>query len=210
MLCIEAIPKHKAYGMLFPEYRKRRESVLEEDTTERKRLSFYIPEFPSAVSVAYSLKNQCSYHRYILLTIELGLIKFQYDYHDIYSSIKAKKSDSFDKATTIANVEHYMHMIGSDISLGSAIGYRNSKGKHLTPTVPEWLYNAIADISTYMGMTMSDVAFLSLCIGIRNSTPDEMQNEMVQKYCKEVVNRFDMKIKHYETVIDIYSQQLDK
>lgn len=208
MLCVEAIPKHKAYGMSFKEYRERRESVLDEDTTERKRLSFFIPTLPNVIAMSYALRYRCSYHRFILLTVELGLIKFQYDYHDEYSAIKRIKSNALDMAIDDIGVEKLIRLSNQSIVLGSGSG-KNHPGttKRFVPSVPEWLYSAVADTAIFLNISMSDLVFLCFCIGLLNSTPKSELNSVIEKYCIDIINGFEIQLTGCtDTINSIYSK----
>ncbi len=201
MLCVEAIPKHKAYGMSFKEYRERRESVLDEDTTERKRLSFYMPSIQAAVAIPYSIEYRCSYHRFILLLIELGLIKFQYDYHDEYSAIKRVREKSISMLTGSMESEvKFMTFSKQSIDiLASGAGFRNGGSKHFVPSVPEWLYNSIADVSVYLNISISDVAYLCYCIGFSTCIPNA--NEYAKDACDQIISKFSAQLNVYSGII---------
>ena len=68
VLCVSGIPKHEAYGMNFDEYRNKREFVTD-DTTEKKRLSFYIPTFPTMLNMDFAAMYNASIHRFTLLVL---------------------------------------------------------------------------------------------------------------------------------------------
>ena len=204
MLCIEAVPKHRAYGMLFPEYKKNRERLLDEDTTEKRRLSFYFPKIDAAVGKTYAAEFGCSYHRFMLLIIELGIIKFQHDYQDNYSTMKRihKNARQMIDSNGDLGLCKFEQFAQQGIYLGTASGPKDNR-KHFAPNVPEWLYNAISEISEYMGVCMSDMIYLCYCIGMTSAIPFELKSCVIEKRSKEVIASFEMQFRSLVQVVKI-------
>lgn len=209
ILCVSGIPKHKAYGMTFPDYRERRESVVDEDTTEKKRLSFYVPKFPAMMAMSYSLKYKCSHHKFVLLIIELGLIHFQYDYHDDYHHIKKIKCDAMGHVIDETSRIQYMRLSEQQLSICSGSASSINAPKHYSPSVPEWLYNAISDLSIYLNMSITDVVYLCYCNGIVRCLPEQDQNVMLMHDCNEILLKFGMQLKSYILTIKNIPLTLD-
>jgi hypothetical protein len=179
MLVVEAIPKHAAYEMMFDEYLKQRSRFYEYDETEKKRLSFYLPLFPAMLSADFATEYQISYHSFLVRLIELGLIHFQYDYHEEYQFIKNSKKNLSKLIKTETKKSYYLQLNKQNISLGSCAGARMSGTKHFTPSVPEWLYNAVSDCSAYINTTTSDFVYLCWCIGLLETIPERISNPVI-------------------------------
>jgi hypothetical protein len=210
ILCIEGIPKHRAYGMLFEEYARQREIVSDRDTTERKRLSFYLPLFSAMMNDEYAVLYKTSVHRCMILFLELGLIHFQHDYFEKYASVRRYHGKSMLERVNSEDTAQLFQMIERHkIKIQSCNGARQGDSKHFTPFVPEWLYSAIQDSSRYLGMTVSDFTYLCWVVGISRSISQKDQNVILKKRCDELLSKFDFEFTYYyknmETTISYIS-----
>lgn len=196
---IQWIPKHKAYGMTFEEYQKERSKFSEFDTSEKKHLTFYLPLFPSMISGDISQEYKLSKNRFIVMLIELGLITFQYDYHEQYSIAKSTRRNVSKLVTNESSRMCYIQLDKQNITLNSCS--RGSGHKHYSPNVPEWLYDAISDASTNINMTISDFAYLCWCIGMVKSVPMEIRNPVLNSDIELILKQFDYEFKMYTTRI---------
>lgn len=207
MIVTEAIPKHAAYDMMFDEYIKERTKFYEYDPSEKKRLSFYLPLFPAMLSADFATEYKISYHAFVVRLIELGLIHFQYDYHDEYQNIKTVKKNLSKLITTPTRKAHYLQMNKQDICLGSCAGARTPSNKHFTPSVPLWLYNAVTDCSSYINMSISDLVYLCWCIGLSKTIPESISNPVILLESELVMRDFDREIQILnKRIIDIESE----
>jgi hypothetical protein len=198
ILCVEGIPKHKAYGMLFEEYARQREMVSEHDTTERKRLSFYLPLLHSMFTSEYAALYNVSLHKFMILILELGLIHFQHDYYDDYRVARQFHGKAMlDRITSPDAISLFMKSNVHKIELGSCMGSRIGKAKHYTPAVPEWLYLAVTDSARYLGMTVSDFVFLCWAIGMQRGISDSKKNAMLSNINDELLKNFNFEFVYY-------------
>lgn len=194
LLVTEAIPKHAAYEMMFDEYLKQRSRFYEYDETEKKRLSFYMPLFPAMLSSDFATEYKISYHSFLVRLIELGLIHFQYDYHEQYQFIKTSKKNLSKLITDDFKKTYYLQLDKQNICLGSGCEARSSKTKHFTPNVPEWLYNAVSDCSAYMNTSISDIAYLSWCIGLVETISPDITNPIIIKESQNIIDSFNREL----------------
>lgn len=206
-LVVEAIPKHAAYELMFDDYLKQRSRFYEYDQSEKKRLSFYLPLFPAMLSADFATEYQISYHAFLIRLIELGLIHFQYDYHDEYQFIKTAKKNLSKLIVSDSKKRHYLQLNKQNIGLGSCAGKSTSVTKHFTPNVQDWLYNAVSDCSSYINMTISDFSYLCWCIGLIETVPETVTNPIIVKESADVLNNFDGEFKILNSRIkDIVSE----
>ena len=201
-LCVEAIPKHAAYGMMLEEYQKKRSRFMQADTSEKKRLSFYLPAFYGRVAVDLSILNKISHYRFLILLCELGIITFQHDFYENYHVIRDGREKICSMLNSETNQSLYMQLDRHVIELDSGRGYRGGKAKHFSPTVPEWLYNALSETATNLNMGNSDFVFLCLCIGITSALPEDAIPEMVGRGMEETIHGFDLELSGYTYQIE--------
>jgi hypothetical protein len=202
LLVVEAIPKHAAYGMLFEDYIKQRKKFMSYDETEKKRLSFYLPLFPAMMSSDYATAFDISYHQFLVFMVELGLITFMYDYHDQYQTVKEGKKTLSKLVTSERNRIYYLQMDKQTICIGSCGGFKNGKTKHFSPTVPEWLYNAITDSATYINMSISDFVYLCWCVGMKSALTNDQANPILDKDNTGILTSFDHEFSIYADRIE--------
>ncbi len=200
-ICIEGNHKHRAYGMPFEEYVKNRSKYIDADETERSRLSYYLPSFPSALSADCASLMHISANRFLNLMIEMGLITFQVDYHEPYNIIKRGRSDLLSSVKDDDSRHRYMRIAEYDIKLGSATGARCGSTKHHSPSVPVWLHDAIAEASTYLNMSTSDMVYLCWCFGAKKSLEQKYRNVVLDKEIEEILSNFDREINLYSKTI---------
>ena len=210
LLVVEAIPKHAAYGMMFDEYIKQRRQFSQYDSTEKKRLSFYIPLFPAMMSADYATEFKISYHQFIVFMVEIGLITFMYDYHDQYQTVKEGKQTLSKLVTSERNRIYYLQMDKQTICLGSCGSKQATKAKHFTPNVPEWLYNAITDSANYINMSISDFVYLCWCVGMQNSLPNDQANSILDKDNAAILGSFDHELTIYSSRINYTLKEMKK
>lgn len=190
----DAIPKHAAYDLSFEEYLEKRSALSEYDQTDKKRLSFYLPIYPSLRSQDYAYKYKLSITKFLVSIIELGLITFLYDYHDEITSIK----DSREKMESYLTNERagmlYIHLDRQKISLDSTAGSRTGGCKHFVPSCQEWLYNAVTDVAAYLNMPVSDLAYLCWCIGLQKTTQENVLDKLTETNIHNVLEQFNFEI----------------
>jgi hypothetical protein len=197
LLVVEAIPKHAAYGMMLDEYQKQRSRFSAYDDTEKKRLSFYFPSFYGRIAGDMAIIHDVSQYRFLTLLTEIGLITFQYDYHDDYSEVRGCRKELVSCITSDTNRDLYTQLERHTLDLCSSVGARMGKAKHFVPTVPEWLYNAITDTATNLNMSTSDFIYLCWCIGVVNALPESSIPEFVGKDINDIIKRFGRELKEY-------------
>jgi hypothetical protein len=201
-LCVEAIPTHAAYGMMLEEYQKKRARFMQSDTSETKRLSFYLPAFHSRVAIDLSILNKISHYRFLILLCELGIITFQHDFYDNYHIIRDGRKKICSLLNTTSNQSLYMQLDRHVIELDSGRGYRIGKAKHFSPTVPEWLHNALSETAANLNMGNSDFVFLCLCIGIANALPEDNIPKIVGENLSEIIHGFELELAGYTYQIE--------
>ncbi|HUS99453.1 MAG TPA: hypothetical protein VMY59_03945 [Candidatus Thermoplasmatota archaeon] len=201
-LCVEAIPRHAAYGMMLDEYQKQRARFMQSDTSEKKRLSFYLPAFYGRVAVDLSIMSKISHYRFLILLCELGIITFQHDFYDNYHVIRNGRHKICSLLNTESNRSLYMQLDQHVIELDSGRGYRGGKAKHFVPTVPVWLYNAVSETATNLNMGNSDFVFLCLCIGIVNALPEDDIPKLVGEDLNEIIHGFELGLSGYTYQIE--------
>jgi hypothetical protein len=197
LLVVEAIPKHAAYGMMFEEYQKQRNRFAGFDTSEKKRLPFRLPAFHGRVAADLAILNDTSFYHFLVLIIELGLITFQYDFHNDYVDIRDGRKVIFTRLKDEENLSLYMQLEQHTIEMCSGTGAKAGKSKLFTPTVSEWLYNAISDVSTNMNMSVSDFVYICWCMGIQNALPESMIPSMVGRDVESITHRFGRSLKGF-------------
>ena len=201
-LCVEAIPRHAAYGMMLEEYQKQRYCFMQTDTSEKKRLSFYLPAFYGRVAVDLSIMNKLSHYRFLILLCELGILTFQHDFYENYNVIRTGRQKICSLLDTKSSRSLYMQLDHHVIELDSGSGYRGGKAKHFVPTVPEWLYNALSEAATNLNMSNSDFIFLCLCLGIVNALPEDTVPKLVWEEMSEIIHAFEIELSGYTYQIE--------
>ena len=201
-LCVEAIPKHAAYGMMLEDYQKQRARFMQTDTSEKKRLSFYLPSFYGRVAIDLSILHKLSHYRFLILLCELGIITFQHDFYENYNTIRKGREKICSLLNSETNRSLYMQLDQHVIELDSGRGYRGGKAKHFAPTVPLWLYNALSETATNLNMGNSDFIFLCLCIGITNSLSEDSIPEIVGRDMDNIIHGFELGLDGYTYQIE--------
>lgn len=200
-LCVGDVKKHKAYDMGFEDYLKNRRAYMDADDTERHRLSFYIPKFHSMLTTDMAITLDMSIHRFLGTIIEIGLINFQVDYHDQYQVTRAHRKKIIRRLTGERQRNVYMQMDKQTISIGSCTGYRGGGNKHYSLSVPLWLYDAITEVAGNLNMSITDVVYLSWCIGTSKTLPPHCICGLLDKDTHEVKEKFIFELKMYVTRI---------
>lgn len=201
LIVTEAFPKHDAYGMLFADYHAKRSCMQGYDESDKKRLSFRFPAYFAHVAADIALLQKVSLHRSIVLLVELGLIHFQVDYHDSYADIRTWRTDSYKNLKTEESLRKYRRMERHGVVIGSAVTGRASP--QFVPSVPEWLYNAVMDIKSYLNMSGSDFVFFCWCYGCINCMTDDQIPEIIREDIKKSCNEFDYEIREYQRQITL-------
>lgn len=201
IVCATAIDNHPAYGLTFSEYKKRRWEFLNNDDKDTIRIGFRLPPFIGQISADMALSNGLPHYRMLILLVELGLIHFQRDYHDHYQIIRAIRSNM---STTLATEDARAHYEQARKYTIVMLNYSRDS-KVLTPTVSEWLGNAVKDTAVYLNMSVSEFSYLCWCIGVSNSMRGDLQ-PAVQSEVDKVLKHFDFQIGMYtrfiETILD--------
>jgi len=208
MLVEEAIPKHRAYDMSFDQYFLQRSRFSEYDESEKKRLSFYLPLYPAMRTQDFADYYSISVHKFLTTIIELGLITFLYDYHDDCNVIKTTRASMKQFLTTEYNRSYYLDIKKQTITIGSCSGSRSSDGPmHFVPSVQEWLYNAMNDVSIYMNITVTDLSYLCWCIGTTKTVDSDCIDRLTEKDNLEVMDKFNIGVTMYlEKINAVYNK----
>jgi hypothetical protein len=194
MAVTEAFPKHEAYGMMFSEYHRMRAKLSGYDESEKRRLSFRVPNYYAHVMSDLALINKVSLHRAMILLIELGLIHFQVDYHTEYTNIRASRNRLFTEIKTPEDRSMYRQVEKQTIVLNSGSG-GSANITHYSPSVPEWLYNAIMDIRAYLNMSGTDFIFFCWCYGCINCFEENIIPDIIRSDIKKICDEFNLEIK---------------
>lgn len=200
-LITEGIEKHEAYEMPLAEYVHNRDRFAECDETEKRRLSFYLPQFPSMISSDLASSFDLSHHKFMIMIIELGLIIFKYDYNAQYTIITEGRKELPKKLTNDTRRIHYLQLDKQSISLGTCTNVRSNSTKHYAPNVRGWLYNAISNQANYLNMSMSDVVYLSWCFGVTRNLEEGAIPPVLANDISNILYQFD-------TELDIYCNRI--
>ena len=191
----EGIEKHAAHDMMLDEYIKSRTKFVRYDDTEKKRLSFYLPLFPAMRSADFAYELNTSVTKFLIAAIELGLIRFLYEYHDHKEaaiSIKhAMGKIISDKSKRIL----YMQLNKQKISLGSASGSNFGVCTHFTPNVYEWFYDSLSTTATALNISISDLCYCCWCITMQNCMPNNAIDKMTAEDVSDILAGFEVEIK---------------
>ena len=189
IICTSVVPNHPAYGQTFKEYMRNRNRYEDADQ-EKARLGFRLPPFITRVSADMAIIHGVSHYRFLTLLIELGMIYFQKDYCEQYTTIRDFRSSMYQSLTSVHNENAYMQMDKQTIEIGK-FHYRSSL---ITPTVPLWLSNAVKDTSTYLNVSCSDFVNVLWCIGVRKSMCNENIPSRILEEVKDTINKFDSEL----------------
>ena len=203
LLIGEGIEKHEAHDMMLSEYIKSRKKFVRYDDTEKKRLSFYIPLFPAMRSSDFADEMNVSLTKFMVAAIELGLIRFMYEYHDQYDGAVSIKRAMGKRISNKQCKIIYMQTSKQKITLGSAYGIKMGASTHFTPNVYEWFYDALSATAVALNMSMSDLCYLCWCIAVQNTIPNDMLDKMLAQDITEVLDYFDVEINIYSKKIDL-------
>jgi hypothetical protein len=205
LICTTRPPGHNpAYGMSFTDYKKNRASMQSSEDVEKVRLSFCFPTFITNVSADMAIRNNLSHYRFLVLIIEMGLIHFQRDYHDQYTKVRETREGLFDSLQTDENERIYKQIQKHVIVFPDM-----PKGKHITPTVPEWLGNAVKEISVYLNMTTTDFVYLCWCLGVSNSMKGSNLPKQITKLIDRSIETFNFEFVAYQKQIDFNYNQME-
>lgn len=206
-IVVEASPKHQAYGMQFQEYYAARHKMAGYDESETRRMTFYFPSYMANVAVDLSTINKVSTYPFVLALSELGLIHAQVDYADDFTIAKDARLKIFQLVRSDEGQNRYMQLEKQTIELGSAVGARKNKAKHLAPSVPLWFSNAATELACRLNISVSDLIYFSWCYGIVNCLPHEQIPEYILDDISKVVKQFNYEIRQYsERIMDILKQ----
>lgn len=206
--CISPVPDHPAYRSPFADYMRNRSKYMDSDTSERTRMSFYLPKFPARISADLAVRHKISFSRFITFISEIGLITLQIDYHDQYQTLKSARQTMVPLIRTEQDRSLYMQLDKHNVSLGSCAGNRGGSSTHFSPSVPEWLYNAIADAGVYLNMTQSDVVYLCWCIGMKYSIDDRYKSPLLMKDVEAVITGFEYDLGYSAKITENVLQNL--
>ena len=201
LVCTGDVPNHEAYGMSFGDYKNRRNSIHTSEDDESIRICFRMTRFLTSISVDLSTLNSMSHYRFIILALELGLIHFQHRYHEDFGILKGIKASNIYGITDSTTEAKYSTLNNYTISTNSERSARS-----LTPTVPQWLGNAIKDNATNLNMSTSEFAFLCWCIGV-SSTVTNLQPYIKTKI-ETYINKFDIDFNTYMSVVKSVSKDI--
>ena len=203
LLIGEGIKKHEAHDMMLSEYITTRPKFARWDDTEKKRLSFYLPLFPAMRSSDFAYQLKLSLTKFLVASIELGLIRFMYEYHDQYDGAVSIKQAIGKRVSDKQGKILYMQIHKQKITLGSASGVKAQGCTHFTPNVYEWVYDALGATATALNMSMSDLCYCCWCISMQNTMPTDMIDKMLAQDIGDVLDYFNVEI-------DIYGRRIDQ
>jgi len=201
-LVCEGIAKHAAHDMTLEEYIKSRTKFIRYDDTEKKRLSFYLPLFPAMRSADFADQFNISLTKFLVSSIELGLIRFMFEYHEQYDGAVSIKRAIGRKITDTPSKIMYMQISKQKISLNSATGVKSGEATHFTPNVYEWFYDALAATSIALNISMTDLCYCCWCITMQNAMSNDMIDSMLGQDISDVLHYFDVEI-------DIYGRRIE-
>ena len=206
-LVLEAVERHEAYGLFFDDYLKKRMQFIGYDESEKKRLSFYLPVFPALRTVDFAVHYRLSITRFMVLLIEIGFINFNYDYNEEMQKLKFVKKQMSSYLSNAAARVRYLQLDNRKITLCHGSPSSGNGSKHFTPHVQEWLYNAINDASSHLNMTISDMVYLSWCIGAQKTLPNEVLDPMLGSDISEIIDIFNISQNiHLQNIEHLLSQ----
>jgi hypothetical protein len=203
LLIVEGVPKHEAHDMMLEEYISSRTKFIRYDDAEKKRLSFYLPLFPAMRSSDFAHSFNISLTKFLVAAIELGLIRFMYEYHDQYDSAIAIKQDMGNRISDKQGKILYTQINKQKITLGSAVGVKGGACTHFTPNVYDWFYDALASTSLALNMTMSDLCYCCWCISMQNCMPNGSIDNMIAQDVSDI-------LEHFNIEIDIYGKRIEQ
>jgi hypothetical protein len=198
----EGIPKHAAHDMMLEEYIKSRTKFVRYDDSEKKRLSFYLPLFPAMRSADFSSHFNISLNKFLIAAIELGLIRFMYEYHDQYDGAMAIQKAMGKLINTQKGKILYMQISKQKITLESATAVKMGGAKHFVPNVYEWFYDALATTASSLNMSISDLCYLCWCISVQRTLPNDLVDRMLSQDISDLMTYFSVEI-------DIYYKRID-
>lgn len=207
--CISPVPSHPAYRANFSDYIKNRESYIDTDSSERTRLSFYLPMLQARLSADIAAGYRISFSKFISYISEIGLITLQIDYHDQYHIAKIARTSMLEKLINEDAKRTYLQLDKMAISLGSISGHQGQYSRHFSPSVPSWLYNAINDVAVYLNMSKSDVIFLCWNIGMKHSIDSQYKGAAVVKEVDDLLGHFDYELRSSAEFTDVVVRKLN-
>lgn len=208
MAVTEAFPKHEAYGMMFPDYYKKRKILSGYDDTEKRRLSFYFPLFYAMLSADLADIQHIDTHPFILSLAELGLIHVNVDYAEEFRTIKESRAKLFSSIKSDESKNRYMQLSKQTVNLGSSIGARSGGSKHFSPNVQEWLYNAVTNLAIAIDISATDMVFLSWCYGLLKCFPEGELTDYILSDVRGVVKVFDYEIRQKSGNLEWLTKQI--
>ena len=164
IVCTSVVPNHPAYGVSFKEYITQRNQYVGDENGEKVRLSVRLPSFISHVSADFAARYRISYYRFLIMIIELGMINFQKDYCEEYTDIKNVQEYMLDNLKN-ENQRFFYNKAENQIMAFNI----SRKERQVTPTVADWLGNAIKDTAIYLNISQSDFVLLCWCIGVKKT-----------------------------------------
>lgn len=193
-LCLAPEPKHPAYGMQISEYRKRRRDVIDDENNQKSKLGIRVPNTIADILHRIARNYHISVYRYLVLSLELGLITFQKDYHDRCSAINAIGDQLYHRVSSNADMKTFSQLNKQIISLNLS----RQDSRLFIPTVPEWVAMAVKSTALELNCTGMNLAYLCLCISIRKSAEEY---KIPQPYLDDIdatIKSFDFEIEMLE------------
>jgi hypothetical protein len=202
-LCIAPDPHHPLYGMSVKEYTDYISINGEEEEQKVIPLHFRAPDILSFSIPILARRYGLSMRKYLATMIVIGLITFQKDYHEQYSTINARIDSCFNMAHDKLSLRRLWQVAHQPINLQTAS--RDNKG--FTPSLPEWIIAALTTSASELNMTNSDMACLCIAISVLNNIKDsnlpDAYAEELTAFIGQFVNALNMLD---ERVTDTYAR----
>ena len=184
--CISPTPNHPAYGMSVSEYIKKR-SQFENPDDKKVQLHFRLfPEIVLGIPIL-SRVHHVSPTKYVSYLLELGLITFQHDYHEKYSLINYEQDRMFNGITSEEMFQIMMWSQKYTITLKSA----SRDNKMFSPSVPDWMYDAIRSTSMALNAPQSDICCMCICIGIGIDAEEFHMPDAYLEKTNSIIGKFE-------------------
>lgn len=194
-LCISPEPSHPAYDMDIGEYHKRRREFVDgdEESIRPQQLTFRIDPFLGAMIPIISKNHNIGSYKYITLTLELGLISFQKDYHESFSTIYAVTKNLYHTVTDEKTERKFLQIKKQKIALDTGI----RTNQCFSPFVPGWIAGTIKEYAVCLNMTQSDMVNICFYIGITHDK-NIIINDYITKKRTAMLDKFDEELLYLE------------
>jgi hypothetical protein len=179
--------------MTFEEYARRRGEYVDDDGHAPLALTFRIHPFPAFALPSLSRRRDSqtggALYRYLTLVVEMGLIVFQHDYHEIYTEINSVVDSMVEHPIDDSKKYKWACQIMS--ANGIELETSSRTNKKFNPQVAYWLSSAIKQLSGDLKMTQSDLIVLCISLGIREDNKTKPIPSGVLAEFEDYISRFE-------------------